>query len=94
LEHIVSSQPADTTPDDRGGDDFCNEVYNPLSGNVEDANDESKASSANKPNEYKKMNSAVAEGKYEHTDANVIRNIEVQLLALENERGMGREGTL
>jgi len=76
------------------GTTFCNEVYNLFSGNAEDANNGVKASSANDPNEYKEMNSAIAEGKYEHTDANVIRNVEVQVLALENERGSGREGAL
>jgi hypothetical protein len=33
------------------------------------------------------------EGKYEHTDANVIWNAEVQGLALENDRGTGRKGS-
>jgi hypothetical protein len=75
------------------GTTFCNEVYNLFSGNAKDANNKGKARSANNP-EYKKMNSAIAEGKYEHTDANVIRNVEVQGLALENERGTGREGAL
>jgi len=32
------------------------------------------------------MNSAIAKGKYEHTDANVIRNVEVQGLTLDNDR--------
>jgi len=40
------------------------------------------------------MNSAIAEGKYEHTDANVIQNVEVRSLTLENEGGIGRDGTL
>ena len=40
------------------------------------------------------MNSAIAKGKYEHTDANVIRNVEVRSLTLENEGGKGRDGTL
>jgi hypothetical protein len=57
-------------------------------------NDEGKAKRANNPNEYKNMNSAIAEGKCEHADANVIRNIEVRSLTLENERGIGRDGTL
>jgi hypothetical protein len=35
------------------------------------------------------MNSAIADGKYEHTDANVIRNVEVRSLNLERERGIG-----
>jgi len=39
----------------------------------------------NNPNEYKNMNKAIAEGKYEHTDANVIRNVEVRILILKNE---------
>jgi hypothetical protein len=73
---------------------FCNERYNLFSGNAEDTNNKGKASSANSPNEYKKMNSATAEGKNELTDANVIRNVEVQALTLKNERGTGREGAL
>jgi len=39
------------------------------------------------------MNSAIAKGKHEHTDANVIRNVEVRSLTLEN-GGISREGTL
>jgi hypothetical protein len=64
---------------------FCSEVYGLLSWNAEDTNNESKAKRVNNPNEYKNMNSAIAEGKYEHTDANVIRNVEVRSLTLENE---------
>jgi hypothetical protein len=73
---------------------LCNEVYGMFSGMAEHTNYEGRASSANNPNEYKNMNSAIAEGKYEHTGANVIRNIEVRGLTLENERGTDREGTL
>jgi hypothetical protein len=71
---------------------FCDEVYGLFSWNAEDTN-ESKAKRVNNPNEYMKMNSAIAEGKYEHTDANVIRNVEVRSLTLENEGGIGRDGT-
>jgi len=40
------------------------------------------------------MNSVIAEGKNEHTDANVIWNVEVRSLILENEGGISRDGTL
>jgi len=40
------------------------------------------------------MNSAIAEGKYEHTDANVIWNVEVRSLILRNEEGIGTDDTL
>jgi len=40
------------------------------------------------------MNSAIVEGKYEHTDADVIRNVEVRNLTLEYEGVIGRDGTL
>jgi hypothetical protein len=40
------------------------------------------------------MNSATAEGKYEHTDANVIRNMEFRSPTLENGGGIARDGTL
>ena len=73
---------------------FCNEVYGLFSWNAEDTNNEGKAKRVNNPNEYKNMNSAIAEGKYEHTDANVIQNVEVRSLTLENEGGIGRDGTL
>jgi hypothetical protein len=76
------------------GATLCNEVYGLFSGNGEDTNNEGKASSANNPNKYKNINSAIAEGKEEHSDANVIRNIEVRSLTLENGRGTDREGTL
>jgi len=39
------------------------------------------------------MNSAIAEGKYEHTDANVIRNVEIRILTIENEGEIDRDGT-
>ena len=73
---------------------LCNAVYGLFSWNAEDTNNEGKAKRANNPNEYKDMNSAIAEGKYEHTDANIIRNVEVRSLTLENEGGIGRDGTL
>jgi hypothetical protein len=73
---------------------FCSEVYGLFSWNAEDTNNEGKAKRVNNPNEYKNMNSAVAEGKNEHTDANVIRNVEVRSLILENEGGIDRDGTL
>ena len=72
------------SPDDRR-EDICNEVYGLFSWNNEDTNNESKAMRVNNPNEYKNMNKAIAEGKYEHTDANVIRNVEVRILILKNE---------
>jgi hypothetical protein len=73
---------------------LCNEIYGLFSGNAEDPNNEGKASSANNPNKYKNMNSVIAEGKEEHSDANVIRNVEVRGLTLENGRGKDRDGTL
>ena len=71
-----------------------NAVYGLFSWNADDTNNEGKAKKANNPNEYKNMNSAVAEGKYDHTDATVIRNVEVRNLTFENEGGIGRDGTL
>ena len=73
------------------GTTLCNTVYGLFSWNAEDTNNEGKAKRANNPNEY---NSAIAEGKSEHTDANKIRNLEVRNLTLENEGGIGRDGTL
>ena len=73
---------------------FCNEVCGLLSGNTEDTNNEGKGSNANNHNEYKNMKSAIDESKYEHTDADVIRIVEVRGLTLQNERGTGREGVL
>jgi len=72
----------------------CNEVYGLFSGNAKDTNNEGKADRVNNPNECKKMNSAITKGKYEHIDANVIRNVEVQSLTLENEGGKIRDATL
>ena len=40
------------------------------------------------------MNSAIAKGKYGHIDANVIWNVEVRISTLENEGGIGSDGTL
>jgi beta-mannanase len=71
----------------------CNAVYGLFSWNADDTNNEGKAKRVNNPNEYKNMNSAVAEGKYERTDANVIQNVEARNLTLENGR-IGRDGTL
>jgi hypothetical protein len=65
------------------GTTFCNEVYGLFSWNAEDIITRVKPR-VNNPDEYKNMNSAIAEGKYEHTDANVIRNVEVRSLTLEN----------
>jgi len=76
------------------GTTFCNEVYGLFIWNAEDTNNEGKAKKVNNPSEYKNVNSAIAEGKYEHTDANVIRNVEVRSLTLENEGGIGRDDTL
>jgi hypothetical protein len=73
---------------------LCNAVYGLFSWNAEDTNDEDKAKRANNPNEYKNMNRAIAEGKYEHTAANVIQNVEVRSSTLENEGGIGRDGRL
>jgi hypothetical protein len=73
---------------------FCSEVYGLFSWNSEDTNNEGKAKRVNKPNEYKNMNSAIAEGKYKQTDANVIRNVEARSLTLKNEGGIGLDGTL
>jgi hypothetical protein len=69
------------------GATLCNEVYSLFSGKAEDTYNESEASSANNPNECKEINRAIAEGKYEHTDANVIQNVEVRSLTLGNEGG-------
>jgi hypothetical protein len=65
-----------------------------FSGNAEDTNNEGKANRANNPNEYNNGNNSIAEGKYEHTDDNVIRKVEVRSLTLENGRGKDREVTL
>ena len=62
------------------GTTFCNEVYGLFSWNTEDTNNEGKGKGVNNPNEYKDMNSAVAEGKNEHTDVNVSRNVDSQKL--------------
>jgi hypothetical protein len=70
-----------------------NEVYDLFSWNDEDINNEGNASSENNPNEYKNINSATAEGKYD-ANVNVICNVEVRSLTLENERGIDREGML
>jgi hypothetical protein len=59
------------------GTTLCNEVYGLFSRFAEDANNGGKASRANNPNEYKNMNNAIAEGKYDYSDANVIRDMEV-----------------
>jgi hypothetical protein len=73
---------------------FCNEIYGLFSCNVEDTNNEGKAKRVNNPNECENMNSAIVEGKYEHNDACVIWNLEVRNFTLENDGGIGREGTL
>jgi hypothetical protein len=73
---------------------FCSEVYGLFSWNAEVTNNEGKGKIVNNPNEYKNMHSAVAEGKNEHNDANVIGNVEVRSLILENEGEIGRDGTL
>jgi hypothetical protein len=73
---------------------FCNDIYGLFSCNAEDANNEGKAKKVNNPNEFENMNSAIAESKYEHNDACVIRNLEVRNLTLENDGGIGRDGTL
>jgi hypothetical protein len=57
-------------------------------------NNEDKAKRVNNPNEYKNRNGAIAEGKYVHTDVNVIQKVEVRSLTLKNEREIGRDGTL
>ena len=64
------------------GTRVCKEVSGLFSENAEDPNNEGKAEKINDPNEYKNMNSAITKGKYEHTDANVIRNAEVRSLTL------------
>jgi hypothetical protein len=76
------------------GTTLCNAVYGLFSWNAEDTNNEGKAKRGSNPNEYKNKNSAIVEGKYKHTDANVIRNVEVRTLTVENEGGIGRDGTL
>jgi len=50
------------------GTALCNEVYGLFSRNAEDTN-EGKSETVNNPNEFKNMNSATANGKYEHHDA-------------------------
>jgi hypothetical protein len=40
------------------------------------------------------MNSVIAEGIYEHTDSNVIGNVEIRSLTFENEERIGSDGTL
>jgi len=69
------------------GATVCNEVYGLFSGNAEETNNEGKAERVNNPIEHKNMISSIAKGKYEHTDANVIRNAEVRSLTLEIEGG-------
>jgi hypothetical protein len=73
---------------------LCNAVYGLFSGKAEDTFYECEASSANNPDEFKEINSAIAEGKYEHTDANVIRNVEVRSLILENKGGISISGQI
>ena len=75
------------------GTTLCNQIYALFSGKAEDTYNEGEASSASNPNECKEINSAIVEGKYDHTDANVIQNVEVRSLTLEN-GGIGRDGTL
>jgi hypothetical protein len=52
---------------------FCNEVYDLSSEDAEEVNNQGQARGPFSPNRYKGMNSAIAEGKYEHADTNVIR---------------------
>jgi hypothetical protein len=73
---------------------LCNEFYGLFSGKAADTYNEGEASSANNPNECKEIKRAIAEGKYGHTDANVIRNVEVRIVIIENGGGISREGTL
>jgi len=75
------------------GKALCNAVYGLFSWNAEDSKNGGKARRANNPSEHKNLNSAIAEGKYEHTDVNVIRNVEVRSLTLENKEGIGRDST-
>jgi hypothetical protein len=49
---------------------WCNAVYGLFCGKAEENNNEGETSSANNPNECKEIHSAIAEGKYEHTDDN------------------------
>jgi hypothetical protein len=70
------------------------EISGLFSGNAEDTNNECKTERVNNPNEYKNMNSSTTKGKYEHTDANVIRNAEVRSLTLGNKGGKIRDVTL
>jgi hypothetical protein len=72
----------------------CNEIYGLFRCNAEDTNNEGQGKRVNNPNECENMNSATAEGKYEHNAACVIRNLEVRNLTLENDGGVGRGGTL
>jgi predicted aspartyl protease len=74
------------------GTTFCSEVSGLFSWNDEVTNG-GKAKRVNTPNEYMNINSAVAEGKNDDTDANVIRNVKVRNLILENEGRIGRNGT-
>ena len=76
------------------GTTVCNEVYGLFSGNAEDTSNEGEAQRINNPNEYRNMNSAITKGKYEQTDANIVRNAEVLSLTLGNEGGKIRDGTL
>ena len=71
-----------------------NAVYGLFSWNAEDTNNEGKGKGANNPNEYKNMNSTTAKGKCEHTDANVMQNVELRSLTIKNEGGIGRDGML
>jgi hypothetical protein len=66
------------------GTTVCNEVYGLFSRNAEDTNNEGKAERVNNPHDYKILNSAFAKDKYEHNDANGIRNVEVRSFTIEN----------
>jgi hypothetical protein len=76
------------------GTTLCNAFCGLFSWIAEDINIEVKDKGANNPNDYKYMNNGTAEDKYEHTDANVIRDVEVRSLILEIEGGIGMDGTL
>jgi hypothetical protein len=60
------------------GTTWCNEVHGLFSGFAENTNNEGKAIRANNPDVYNNVNNSIEEGRYKHTDANVIRNVEVE----------------
>lgn len=73
---------------------LSNGVYDPFSEAVEvSTNTKGIASIASTPNECNDRNNTTAKGKYEHTDANIVRSIEIRSLTLEHGRGADGKAT-